>query len=85
MHPCLRVDEIVRIIASELVASKWKATTVSLACCCKGLKEPALDAVWETQDEGFAPLLGTLPEGVLVSDESDVCVRVVLVACSPFT
>ena len=78
MHSCLWVDEIVRFIAAELVASGWKATTVTLACCCKALKEPALDAVWETQDQGFSPLLGTLPEGIWDSFEWGVRVQVVL-------
>ena len=62
MHACLNVDEIVRLIASELV-SEGKATTVALACCCKIFEDPALDALWETQDQ-ILPLLRTLPEDV---------------------
>ena len=48
MHPCLYVDEIVRLIAHELVASKGHAASVALACCCKSFEDPALDALWET-------------------------------------
>ena len=60
MHPCLKVDEILRQFARELVLSGGKATAVSLACCCKGFEDPALNALWESQDRLF-PLLKTLP------------------------
>ena len=38
MHACLNVDEIVRLIACELVGSKAMGTAVALARCCKTLK-----------------------------------------------
>jgi len=60
MHPCLRVDEIVRVIASELVLSGGRGTSVALACCCKSLEDPVLDVLWETQTR-LRPLLGSLP------------------------
>jgi len=60
MHPCLHVDETVRHVASELVASGGKATAVALACCYKSFEDPVLDALWETQEE-LAPLLESLP------------------------
>ena len=63
MHPCLRVDEIVRLIAGELVASQETATSVSLACCCKIFKDPVLDVLWETQNQ-LLRLLRSLPEAV---------------------
>ena len=63
MHPCLSVDEIVRFIASELVASQETATSVSLACCGKILKDPVLDVLWETQNQ-LLRLLRSLPEDV---------------------
>lgn len=63
MHPCLNVDEILQLIACELVASKAKATAVALACCCERFEGPMLDALWETQIELF-PLLKTLPRDV---------------------
>ena len=51
MHACLNVDEIVRLIAHELVASGGEASAVGLACCCKSFEDPALDALWATQGE----------------------------------
>jgi len=53
MHPCLCVDEILRLVAHELVASKEQAAAVALACCCKSFEDPALDALWETQEQPF--------------------------------
>ena len=63
MHPCLRVDEVLRLFASELVVSGAKATAASLACCCKSFEEPALDALWETQIH-LTPLLKCFPRDV---------------------
>ena len=63
MHACLNVDEIVRLIAGELVESKTKAAAVALASCCKGFEGPVLDVLWETQD-GLLPLLKSLPGDV---------------------
>lgn len=72
MHVCLRVDEIVRAIASELVASyKGSIDGVALARCCKSFEDPALDAMWEAQDN-LIPLLKTLPRDVWDKEE---CVR----------
>ena len=68
MHSCLNVDEILRLIACELVALEAKATSVALACCCKSFEEPALDALWETQN-WLTPLLKCFPRGVW--DEQD--------------
>lgn len=63
MHACLNVDEIVRLVASELVAYEEWTTAVALACCCKSLEDPVLDVLWETQD-GLSELLKCLPEDV---------------------
>ena len=63
MHACLNVDEIVRLIALELVAFGGEATAVCLACCCKIFEDPALDALWATQ-ESLLPLLKSLPSDV---------------------
>ena len=60
MHSCLHMDEIVRLVAHELVTSDGVATSVALACCCKSLEEPVLDVLWETQEK-LLPLLKTLP------------------------
>lgn len=63
MHPCLCIDEIVRLIARELVESRGGATSIALACCCKALEDPVLDVLWETQDR-MLPLLKSLPADV---------------------
>ena len=63
MHVCLNVDEILRLLAYELVASEAKATAVALACCCKNFEDPALDALWGTQDR-FLPLFKSFPGDV---------------------
>ena len=60
MHRCLNVDEIVRLIAYELVASGRKATAARLACCCRGFGGPVLDVLWATQIE-LSPLFNCLP------------------------
>ena len=72
MHACLRVDEIVRLIASELVGSGGKGSAVALTCCCKSFEDPVLDALWETQDE-LLPLLKSFPgDEVWDEDKSTV-------------
>lgn len=63
MHACLGVDEIVRLLACELVAAERKATAVALARCCKSLEDPVLDALWGTQTRLY-PLLDTFPGSV---------------------
>ena len=63
MHPCLNIDEILRLLAYQLIASEAKATTVSFASCCKGFEDPVLDALWETQDR-LIPLLKCFPQEV---------------------
>ena len=77
MHPCLNVDEILRLLACELVKSEAKATAVSLACCCKGFEDPMLDALWATQGS-LLPLLKSFPGDVWNEDE---CTVSVLAAC----
>ena len=63
MHACLHVDEILRLLACQLVASKAKTTAVALACCCKTFEEPVLDTLWETQNQ-ITPLLKCFPQDV---------------------
>ena len=63
MHTCLNVDEIIRLITRELVASDAKATAVSLACCRKDFEDPVLDNLWGTQDQ-LLPLFESLPGDV---------------------
>jgi len=68
MHPCLNVDEILRLLARELVESKAKATVAALARCCKSFEEPVLGALWEEQ-ERLAPLLKCFPRDVWEEDD----------------
>ncbi|KAF9643098.1 hypothetical protein BDM02DRAFT_1744661 [Thelephora ganbajun] len=69
MHTCLKVDEILRLIAYELVppgiiiGAERRATAVALACCRQGFEDPVLDVLWESQHR-LIPLLKTLPEDV---------------------
>ena len=76
MHPCLRVDEIVRLVAHELVTSDEEVTTLALARCCKTLEELVLDVLWETQEK-LLPLLKTLPGDIW--DEGGYAVSVSMV------
>jgi len=64
MHACLNVDEIVRLLACELVMSGGRGSAAALARCRKSFEEPVLDALWEAQDQ-LRPLLKSFPEGVL--------------------
>lgn len=84
MHPCLNVDEIVRAIACELIASGGKKTAVSLASCCKGFEDPVLDALWEGQDR-WGILLRSFPEGVRKEDTGFVSIAVVVLFSLPST
>ena len=63
MHACLNMDEIVRLIAWELVASRAKATTIALACCSKSFEDPVLDTLWGTESL-LRPLLRSFPGDV---------------------
>ena len=80
MHVCLGVDEIVRLVADELVASEGKKSAVSLACSCKTFKDPVLDALWETQEQ-LPPLLRSFPESIW--ENTDNFVGAVVAFC-PF-
>jgi len=53
-HRVLKIDELTRLIAGQLVLISQKST-VHLACACRSLEEPVLSTLWETQ-----PLLITL-------------------------
>ena len=70
MHPCLNVDEILRLLACELVGSEARATAVALGSCCKSFEDPVLDALWETQHR-LIPLLKCLPQDVWEEEEGD--------------
>ena len=81
MHPCLNVDEILRLLACELVASKAQATAVALASCCRSFEDPVLDALWETQDQ-LTPLLKCFPHDVWKEDEGFVSQPVPFIFCA---
>ena len=63
MHACFNTNEIVWLVTCELVTSGAEVTAVALACCCKSFEDPALDALWRTQDR-LLPLLKSLPGDV---------------------
>ena len=63
MHDILNVDEIIRLLASGLVVSGWRATAVALACCCRKFEDPTLDALWREQKR-LSPLLNTFPKDI---------------------
>jgi len=67
MHPCLNVDEILRLLARELVASEAKAAAVALASCRKSFEEPLLDELWRMQDR-LIPLLKCFPQDVWMGE-----------------
>jgi len=81
MHTCLNVDEIVRLIACELIASRARPTAVALASCCKNFEDPVLDALWETQDK-LLPLLKSLPSDVWNGSGCTVSAPIVHVSLS---
>ena len=81
MHRCLNVDEILRLIACELVASETMATVAALACCCKSFKDPMLDPLWRKQ-YGLAPLLKCFPQDVW-NEEDEIFVSQVIAFISP--
>ena len=82
MHACLHVNEILRLIAREVVAYKGGASAVALACCCKGFEDLVLDTLWETQ-LGLIPLLNTFPEDVWNKGECTVRTQTTHVISSP--
>ena len=81
MHACLHVNEILRLIAREVVASEGEATAVALACCCKGFEDIVLDILWETQ-HNLVRLLKTFPEDVWNVGECLVSVQTTCAASS---
>ena len=60
-HRVLKISELTRLIASQLVLISRKSA-VNLACACRSLEEPILSTLWETQSS-FVTLLKVLPEG----------------------
>jgi len=59
-HRVLKINELTRLIASQLVLISRKSA-VNLACACRCLEEPVLSALWRTQWSLFI-LLRVLPK-----------------------
>jgi len=57
-HRVLKISELARNIASQLVNAEGSA--VNLACACRSLEEPILSTLWETQSSLYI-LLRVLP------------------------
>lgn len=57
----LKISELTRAIASQLVSYRRRGAAC-LARTCRYLEEPALSALWETQQSLFT-LLKVLPKG----------------------
>ena len=62
-HRCWALDEIVRAITANLVASEAKSSAVSLASCSKSLEESALGEVWRHLSS-LAPLVKCFPPDI---------------------
>ena len=57
----LKISELTRLIAGQLVLIGAGKSAVNLACVCRSLEEPILSTLWETQSSSFT-LLGVLPK-----------------------
>ena len=60
-HRALKISELTRLIASQLVLTHSRKSAVNLACACRCLEEPVLSTLWETQSSLFT-LLRVLPK-----------------------
>jgi len=58
----LKISELTRHIASQLVLIHSRKSAVNLACACRSLEEPVLSTLWETQ-WSLVTLLNALPKG----------------------
>jgi len=48
-HRVLKINELTRLITSQLVLIGSRKSAVNLACACRSLEEPVLSTLWETQ------------------------------------
>jgi len=60
-HRVLKINELTRLITSQLVLISSRKSAVNLACACRSLEEPVLSILWETQSSLFT-LLRVLPK-----------------------
>ena len=62
MHQFWRIDELVRVVASDLEKRCGaSASALALACCSKQLSDIVLDSIWEAL-EGLGRLMRCLPQ-----------------------
>ena len=61
MHHIFELDEIIRLIANNLVDIGCNRGALSLACCCKLLSVPVLDTMWEWEQTDLTTLIMTFP------------------------
>jgi len=61
-HRVLKISELTRFIASQLVFTRSRKSAVNLACACRCLEEPVLSTLWETE-RSMDTLLRVLPKG----------------------
>ena len=85
MHACLNVDEIIRLIAGELVVSKSKTAAVALAFCRRSFEKSVLDVLWETQDKllplgNLETVMFNYPRSEQIGDFLEAFERAVLAA-----
>ena len=71
----LKISELTRLIASQLVLISRKST-LSLACVCRYLEEPVLSTLWETQFL-LPTLLRVLPKETWEFQDSELGDRMV--------
>ena len=81
MHRCLETQELIVSIFSEVADlgdESGYASLAALARTCQAFKNPALDALWRTQD-GLRPLVNLFPakgEG-----DQEVCLQLLMLHC----
>ena len=73
------MEDILNLLARELIDSGLKATAVLLACCCKTLEEQVLHVLWETQDR-LIPLLKCFPQDVWEGADGSFVSQVLMIA-----
>jgi len=59
----LKISELARFIAGQLILIHARNSAVNLACACRSFEEPILSTLWETQ-WSLIILLKVLPEEI---------------------
>ena len=59
----LKISELARLIAGQLVLIDARNSAVNLACVCRSFEEPIFSTLWETQPS-LIILLKVLPEEI---------------------